>query len=252
MRIKKPESFWDVLIWATVLLAVFIGMEKLLLAFSPKWGKGIWLLFLLFLMVLQEVPFIKRRADKFFPEVLPWVVTAAAVADLFFSLLGKDTQAPSWLGWLIPVFIILLANRLFQEKKKKEEEARKQEELLREPRKLLSETLASDKKALILLFNARMEDVSFEVDDRMILYSLPDGRFLVLFRKPVRPEDFLRALSVFRTEVDADEDAVGFYGQTFFGVKPDDLQAYVSDLSGTCRAVPFDLDSASLSGAEPV
>ena len=252
MRIKKPDSFWDVLIWATVLLAVFIGMGKLLLAFSPKWGKGIWLLFLLFLMVLQEVPFIKRRADMFFPEVLPWVITTAAVADFFFSFLGKDGQAPSWLGWLIPVFIILLANRLFREKKKKEEEARKQEELLREPRKLLSETLASDKKALILLFNARMEDVSFEVDDRMILYSLPDGRFLVLFRKPVRPEDFLRALSAFRTEVDADEDAVGFYGQTFFGVKPDDLQAYVSDLSGTCRTVPFDLDSASLSGAEPV
>lgn len=252
MRIKKPESFWDILIWATVLLTVFIGMGVLLHAWFPRWGRAIWILFLLFLMVLQEVPFIKRKADQVFPEVLPWAITASAITDLFLSLLDKYGQTQSWLGWLIPVFIILLANRLFKDKKKKEEEARKQEELLREPRKLLSESLTSDRKALILLFNARMEDVSFEVDERMILYSLPDGRFLVLFRKPVRREDFLHALSAFRTEVDSDEDAIGFYGQTSHGVSPDTLQAYVSDLSGVCRTVPFDLDSASLSDAEPV
>ena len=110
-----------------------------------------------------------------------------------------------------------------------------------------AKSLDSDRKALIILFNARMEDVSFEVDGRMVLYSLPDGRYLVLFRKPVSQEDFLRALAAFRTEVDDDEDAIGFYG-----VKPGDLQSYVSDLSGVCRVVPFDLDSASLTGAEPV
>lgn len=83
-------------------------------------------------------------------------------------------------------------------------------------------------------------------------YSLPDGRFLVLFRKQVSLEDFLRALAVFRTEVDRDEDAVGLYGQTFYGARPDHLQAFVSDLAGVCRIIPFDLDTASLSGAEPV
>ena len=40
MRIKKPESYWDVLIWATVLLAVFIGMGVLLQACFPRWGRG--------------------------------------------------------------------------------------------------------------------------------------------------------------------------------------------------------------------
>ena len=110
-----------------------------------------------------------------------------------------------------------------------------------------AKSLDSDRKAIIILFNARMEDVSFEVDGRMVLYSLPDGRYLVLFRKPVSQEDFLRALAAFRTEVDDDEDAIGFYG-----IKPGDIQAYVSDLSGVCRVVPFDLDSASLTGAEPV
>lgn len=252
MRIKKPESYWDVLIWATVLLAVFIGMGVLLQACFPRWGRGIWLLFLLLLMLLQEAPFIKRRADQIFPEVLSWAITASAFTELLLSFLDKNGQAPSWLGWLIPVFIILLANKLFRDKQKKEEEARKNEQQLQEPRKLLSESLISDRKALILLFNARMEDVSFEVDERMILYSLPDGRFLVLFRKPIRLEDFLHALSAFRTEVDEDEDAIGFYGQTFYGVKPDTLQAYVSDLSGVCHAVPFDLDSVSFSNAEPV
>lgn len=252
MEIKKPESFWDVLIWVAVLLAVFLSVGMLLNHLFPEWGRPIWLLFLFLLMVLREVPFLKRQAEEFFPEILSWVVTLAGGAESILGLMDKGGKHSSLIVWFFPVFIILLTNRLYRESKKKEEEARKEQELLREPRALLNNSLSSDKKALILLFNARMEEVSFEVDDRMFLYSLPDGRFLVLFRKPVSLEDFLHALSAFRSEVDDDEDAVGFYGQTFFGVRPDSLQAYVTDLSGVCRAVPFEIDSASLTGAEPV
>lgn len=247
MDIKKPDSFWDVLIWVTVLLTGLMGVEVLLNHFYPKGGRGIFLLLLFLLMILRETSFFKKHLGKHIQEILSWVITLAAGVETFFGLMDKDDKESSWIVWVFPLIVILMAVRLYRDYRKKEEEARKQEELLREPRKLLSEALASDKKALILLFNARMEDVSFEVDDRMIQYSLPDGRFLVLFRKPVSQEDFLRALAAFRTEVDDDEDAIGFYG-----IKPGDIQAYVSDLSGVCRAVPFDLDSASLTDAEPV
>ena len=85
-----------------------------------------------------------------------------------------------------------------------------------------------------------------------VLYSLPEDRFLVLFLKPVGLDDFLNALSGFRREVDSDEDAVGFYGNARYASRSDSLQAYVSDRSGTFRTIPLDLDSVSLSGAEPL
>ena len=247
MDIKKPESFWDVLIWVTVLLTGLMGVEVLLNHYYPKGGRGIFLLLLFLLLILRETSFFKKHLGKHFQEILSWVITLAAGVETFFGMMDKNDKDSSWIVWIFPLIVILMAFKLYRDYRKKEEEARKQEELLREPRKLLSETLTSDKKAIILLFNARMEEVSFEVDDRVILYSLPDDRFLVLFRKQVSLEDFLRALTAFRTEVNDDEDAIGFYG-----VKPGDLQSYVSDLSGVCRVVPFDLDSASLTGAEPV
>jgi DNA-binding transcriptional ArsR family regulator len=252
MEIKKPDSFWDVLIWVTVLLTGLMGMEVLLNHFYPKGGRGIFLLLLFLLLILRESSFFQKRVGENFRDILSWVITLAASVETFFGMMDKNDKDSSWIVWVFPLIVILMAFRLYRDYRKKEEEARKLEELLREPRKLLSEALSSDMKALILLFNARLEEVSFEVDDRMVLYSLPDNRFLVLFRKQVSLEDFLRALTAFRTEVNADEDAIGFYGQTFYGVKPDDLQAYVSDLAGTCRVVPFDLDSDSLTGAEPV
>ena len=252
MTIKKPESFLDIFIWVTVLMTVFVGVGILLNYIFPEWGRPVWIFFLLLLLLLKEMPRLKKWADAHFPDVLSMVVAVSAGAGVLLQYKELLKLNASWIGWLFPVVIILMTRRLYRESQKKEAEARKQEELFREPRKLLAESLNSDKKALILLFNARMEDVSFEVDDRMILYSLPDGRFLVLFRKQVSLEDFLLALAAFRTEVNNDEDAVGFYGQTYYGVKPDSLQAFVSDLSGVSRVVPIDLDSASLAGAVPV
>ena len=251
MTIKKPESFLDIFIWVTVLITVFLGVDVLLNHLFPREGRLYYLLFLVLLMALREAPVIQERAGKIVQDLLMWAVAIAAGVDFLWGLIAGN-QNLSWVVWVFPLIIIWESRRIYREYQKKEEEARKQEELIREPQQLLAQSLHSDKKALILLSNARMEDVSFEVDDRMTLYSLPDGRFLVLFRKQVSLEDFLHALAAFRTEVDNDEDAVGFYGQTYFGVKPDSLQAFVSDISGVSRVVPIDLDSASLAGAVPV
>lgn len=252
MTIKKPESFLDTFIWVTVLMTILMGVGILLNYIYPDWGRPAWILFCFLLLLLKEMPHLKEWADKHFPDILSMVFAVSGGAGLVLQIMDMKKINASWIGWLFPIVIILMTRKLYRDSQKKEAEARKQEALLREPQKLLADSLNSDKKALILLFNARIEDVSFEVDDRMILYSLPDGRFLVLFRKQVSLEDFLHALAAFRTEVDNDEDAVGFYGQTFYGVKPDSLQAFVSDKSGVCRIVPIDLDSTSLAGAVPV
>ena len=252
MTIKKPESFWDILIWVSVLLTVFMGIGVLLNHLFPRGGgRIIFILLLLFLMIFRESSFIQKRTGRVFQDILILVIAMVGAVGFLWGLIEKG-QNVSWVGWVFPLIIIWETRKIYREFQKKEEEARKQEELIREPQQLLAQSLHSDKKALILLSNARIEDVSFEIDDRMILYSLPDGRFLVLFRKQVSLEDFLHALAAFRTEVDNDEDAVGFYGQTFYGVKPDSFQAFMSGLSGVCRVVPIDLDSASLAGAVPV
>ena len=169
MTIKKPESFLDIFIWVTVLMTVLMGVGILLNYIYPDWGRPAWIFFLLLLLLLKEMPRLKKWADAHFPDVLSMVVAVSAGAGVLLQYKELLKLNASWIGWLFPVVIILMTRRLYRESQKKEAEARKQEELLREPRKLLAESLNSDKKALILLFNARMEDVSFEVDDRMIL-----------------------------------------------------------------------------------
>jgi hypothetical protein len=82
----------------------------------------------------------------------------------------------------------------------------------------------------------------------MFLYTLPDDRFLVLFKEPVSMDVFLKAAATFRTRVDADEDAIGYYGPA----DPGSGAAYVSSLAGESRTIPFDPDSIPLDGAVPV
>ena len=95
-------------------------------------------------------------------------------------------------------------------------------------------------------------DLEFEVDDRMFLYSLPDGRFLVLFRKDVPLDAFLGTLADFRAEVDADEDAIGCYGLPHDGPRPDLPLFFVCDKEGESRPFDFNPSTVSISSAVPV
>jgi hypothetical protein len=85
-------------------------------------------------------------------------------------------------------------------------------------------------------------DLEFELDDRMFLYSLPDGRFIVLFRKDVDLEVFQGTLSDLRSVADADEDVIGYYPP----------QAFQCNLEGKCRPVDFYPSTISISSAVPV
>ena len=86
----------------------------------------------------------------------------------------------------------------------------------------------------------------------MFLYSLPDGRFLVLFRKDVPLEAFLGTLADFRTEVDADEDAIGCYGFPHDGPRPDLPLVFVCNKEGESRPFDFNPSTVPISAAVPV
>ena len=58
---------------------------------------------------------------------------------------------------------------------------------------------------------ARQKDIEFEMGDRMDLYSLPDGRFLVLFKDIVEWETFQQALAAFQSVADSSDDVIGYY-----------------------------------------
>jgi hypothetical protein len=118
---------------------------------------------------------------------------------------------------------------------------------------ILRDRLAtSARKAFIVCSHAREVDLHFEVDDRMFLYSLPDGRFLVLFRKDVTLDAFLGTLADFRTEVDADEDAIGCYGLPYDGPRPDLPLVFVCNKDMESRPFEFDPSTVPISAAVPV
>jgi len=247
----KPQSFWDYLIRVTVLLTAFIGVEVLLNRYIPRGREIIFLSASALFMILGEIP-IKWRDWKSWREMMSLSAIALSGADIFLNYIIADGLYSTWVGWLFPVIIVLASFRLYRDHQKEREEAEKERKRVQEQKELLSQVHTADSKALILVSNTRMELVCLEADDRMMLYSLPEERFLVLFRKPVGLDDFLIALSGFRREVDTDEDAVGFYGNSRYGSRPDNLQAYVSDQSGTCRTIDLVFDSVSLSGAKPI
>ena len=254
MDITKPQSFWDYLIWVTVLLTAFTGVGALLdhyVQIGRELRELIVLLASMLLMLAGEYPF-KGLNGKVWKELMSMIAIALPGADIILKFILDAGEKSSWAGWLFPVIIILATLRLYRDYRKELEKAEKERKRIEEQKELLSRVHTADNKALILVSNTRMELVCLEADESMVLYSLPEDRFLVLFRKPVGLDDFLVALSGFRREVDTDEDAVGFYGNARYGSRPDSLQAYVSDQSGTFRTIHLELDSISLSGAEPL
>ena len=166
--------------------------------------------------------------------------------------LPGSTTSPLVKAVLLIAFFPLMVYALYRSRRKEEEEARKEEEQLRAPMVLRDQVARSGRKVFIVCSHAREVDLHFEVDDRMFLYSLPDGRFLVLFRKDVPLESFLGTLADFRTEVDADEDAIGCYGLPHDGPRPDLPLVFVCNKDMESRPFEFDPSSVPISAAVPV
>ena len=179
-------------------------------------------------------------------------VCSAALAVFPIVFLPGDSISPLVKALLLIAFFPLVVFALYRSRRKEEKEARKEEERLRAPLVLRDQVARSARKVFIVCAHAREVDLEFEVDGRMFLYSLPDGRFLVLFREDVPLDAFLDTLADFRTEVDADEDAIGCYGLPHDGPRPDHPLAFVCNQDMESRPFDFNPTSVPISAAVPV
>ena len=179
-------------------------------------------------------------------------VCSMALTVFPIVFLPGSTTSPLVKAVLLIAFFPLMVYALYRSRRKEEAEARKEEEQQRAPMVLRDQVARSGRKVFIVCSHAREVDLHFEVDDRMFLYSLPGGRFLVLFRKAVPLESFRGTLADFRTEVDADEDAIGCYGLPHDGPRPDLPLVFVCNKDMESRPFEFDPSTVPISAAVPV
>ena len=257
MEENRNSSFWDLLIWVTVLGAGTFALEGVCIHFI---GKG-WIRIVFFLagvfFLLRESIVEKRKPERVAKVGALTLTEAAKIVSFAMSLFplvflpGDSISQPGRILLLL-AFFPLGAWGLYRTRRKEEAEARKEEQRLRAPLVLRDQVARSARKVFIVCSHAREVDLHFEVDDRMFLYSLPDGRFLVLFRKDVPLDAFLGTLADFRTEVDADEDAIGCYGLPHDGPRPDLPLVFVCNKDMESRPFEFDPSRVPISAAVPV
>lgn len=257
MEENRNSSFWDLLIWVTVLGAGTFALEGVCIHFI---GKG-WIRIVFFLagvfFLLRESIVEKRKPERVAKVGALTLTEAAKIVSFAMSLFplvflpGDSISQPGRILLLL-AFFPLGAWGLYRTRRKEEAEARKEEQRLRAPLVLRDQVARSARKVFIVCSHAREVDLHFEVDDRMFLYSLPDGRFLVLFRKDVPLDAFLGTLADFRTEVDADEDAIGCYGLPHDGPRPDLPLVFVCNKDMESRPFEFDPSTVPISAAVPV
>ena len=257
MEENKNSIYWDLLIWVTVLGAGTFALEGLCIHFIGKgWVRIVFFLVGIFFLVRESI--VERRKPEKVAKVGALTLTEAtkivSLAMSLFPLVFQPGGSVSQSGriLLLLAYFPLGAWGLYGTRRKEEAEARKEEERLRAPLVLRDQVARSGRKVFIVCAHAREVDLHFEVDDRMFLYSLPDGRFLVLFRKDVPLDAFLGTLADFRTEVDADEDAIGCYGLPHDGPRPDLPLVFVCNKDMESRPFEFDPSSVPISAAVPV
>ena len=257
MEENRNSSFWDLLIWVTVLGAGTFALEGVCIHFIGKgWIRIVFFLAGAFFLVRESI--VNRRKPERVAKVGALTLTEAtkivSLAMSLFPLVFQPGDSISQPGriLLLLAFFPLGAWGLYRTRRKEEAEARKEEERLRAPLVLRDQAARSARKAFIVCSHAREVDLHFEVDDRMFLYSLPDGRFLVLFRKDVPLDAFLGSLSDFRSEVDADEDAIGCYALPHDGPRPDLPLVFVCNQDMESRPFDFDPSTVPISSAVPV
>ena len=254
---KKKWSFYDYLILVTIVVASLFGMEGLLLRYVTNLYWKVLVYFFFFILQYGWVGIYlaiayRRPEDKALQNYLDEWLEISILLNGFLSvivfLVSDKSHLASMVWLLVPLAILLLAYGLYRnDRTAKEEEAKE-----REPGELLRRVSQSDHPVFIVVSHNSKQDIQFELDDRTLLYLLIDGRYLVLFRKKVGIEEFQNVLSALRSEVNADEDVIGYYGLPHKGDHPDEPHAFVSNLSRECRVIPFDPRSVPLADADLV
>lgn len=257
MREENYNGFWDILTWVALLMAGTFGLAGIILHFA---GAG-WVKIVLFLIGLAGLVWVLRLETResetpasdrklSLKETVSTVSTAIAFYPIVF--LPDDHLSLTMRMLLLVLSIPLQTYALYRSRLKKDAEIRKEEAERREPLELRDRVARTACGAFIVISHDRQVDLEFELDDRMFLYRLPDGRFLVLFRKDVDLGVFQGTLSDFRSEVDADEDVLGYYGLSLGGSRPDAPRAFHCNLQGECRPVSFNPSTVPISSAVPV
>ena len=285
MRENENSTIWDLMIWVTVLGAGTFALEGLCVHFIGKdWLKIVFFLLGVLVWIRESVVEWRKpgksartaksgqveswsgKVDGLLGQTdsqsgravgkLTWTeatkVCSMALTVFPIVFLPGSNTSPQVKALLLIAFFPLMVFALYRSRRKEEKEARKEEERLRAPLVLRDQVARSGRKVFIVCSHAREVDLHFEVDDRMFLYSLPDGRFLVLFRKDVPLDAFLGTLADFRTEVDADEDAIGCYGLPHDGPRPDLPLAFVCNRDMESRPFDFNPSTVPISAAVPV
>ena len=214
----KKNDFWWLLSVITILLTVLIGLEGILLHFISRSGQSdVRLASILFLVVLWVVPTIivsirfngyeKKETRE---EALQWIGMVSA-ADAVFTLFFNDLFPKRWLWWVYPLIILLQTFWMFRFYQKRQHRVNDEEGRKNALRERLRDMMRSEQKTCIVISNASQKDIEFEMGDRMCLYSLPDGRFLVLFKDLMGWEAFQQALAAFQSVANAKDDVTGYY-----------------------------------------
>lgn len=258
MREDNNNGFWDMLTWVTLLMAGTFGLGGIISHFvGAKWVKFIILLTGLAGLVWSAKRETRESGEYDSGRKLSWGETikaiSAALAVYPIVFLPDDESFSLTIRIVMLVLCIPIQTYvLCRSRSKKEAEARKEEAELREPLELRDRVARTASGAFIVITHDRQVDLEFELDDRMFFYRLPDGRFLVLFRKDVDLDVFQGALWDFRSEVNADEDVLGYYGLSRGGIRPDAPRAFHCNLQGECRPVSFNPSTVPISSAVPV
>ena len=138
MQEEKNNSFWDILIWVTVIMAGTWGLEGLLIHYT----KADWVKLAGILIALAGLVWASKResddSERRTPDSklsLGEAVTASSTALGVFSLifLPDDDVSPVLRIALLVLLIPLQTWGLYRARRKKEEKARKEEEEKREP-----------------------------------------------------------------------------------------------------------------------
>ena len=226
---------------------------------DPDWRPLVLLLFFFvqlgWVAIAWRVGYYRPEDRKVFRgQADKWMLVASAILNAVLSVAVCDVAHFGKKAWpLIPVGVLFHAYAWYHNERKVAEARDKEKAENVEPAELLSRVSQSDHPVFIVVSHGSRQDLESElVDASTVLYILPDGRFLILFRNRLQVETFQMILSTLRTKVNADEDVIGYYGRPHKRNRPDESLAFMSSLSGECRVVPFAPDSVPMAGAEPV
>lgn len=257
---EKKKSFGEFLIWATALMTGLLGLEGVVCHFvNDEWEFVVRVVFffiqLTWLIIYQAIIYRQDEEKKKTDYVDFSLVGFAGFLNSLFSIFVFE---PNHFGlpnvWFaLPFLILFQAFALYWTDRSMRKSFEVGERQKREPGELLDRVSQSDQPVFIVISHVPKQHIAFELDDKAtILYQLVDDRYLVLFRREVGMKQFLKVLSALRSETNDDEDVIGYYGRSCKGAQPDGQHAFVSNLRGECRTIPFDLTTVPFDEADPI